>query len=94
MYAIRSYYASYGAPFDKGFRWQRLDIDLVGDIIEDTEGRIYALDLGGGISENDYLAVVYAIRDQFGEGAIVAQVGDDPNLPGAVPRRRIPGDDA
>ncbi|MBE0564323.1 MAG: hypothetical protein IH621_00030, partial [Krumholzibacteria bacterium] len=75
-----------GEPFRKGFVWQRLDFG----IMEDTGGRIYALDLGSGITDTDYLAITYRIVDA--QGNVVAQVGDDPNLGGAA-SRPVPNDD-
>ncbi|MFN2370092.1 MAG: hypothetical protein ABR506_02940 [Candidatus Krumholzibacteriia bacterium] len=74
-------------PYNKGFVWQRVEYE----IMLDTDGRVYALDLGSGVADTDYLAITYRIVDA--QGGLVAQVGDDPNLPGAVPSRSVPNDD-
>ena len=73
-------------PYNKGFVWERLDFE----IMEDTNGRIYALDLGGGIADTDYLAIVYRILDS--SGGLIAQVGDDPNREPFVQQRSVPND--
>ena len=85
-------YVDGAQPYEKGALWERLAFDTNLDVIEETAtGRIYALDLGSGITDTDYLAVTYRYLDA--QGTEARQIGDDPSRAPFAPQRTVPGED-
>jgi hypothetical protein len=71
-------------PYYQGDRWTAVDYE----IMQDVDGRIYALDLGNTIRPEEYIAISYRIDVP---GGTPIQVGDDPQA--GPPTRQVPGSD-